>query len=174
MTAQATLGLILGDAEYRDAVHIALAPVVAAQVLSPGEHIGLTDDGKAARVEKCIGIVDPFLKKEVRAGERCWLFLYPNSIVALRHEWTHPSFPAEEGTKAASQKWLDNYAKEIGITAYELKSGAQDFLESGEYICEGGRWEGFRLHEDFWKHYQNATGTVVPESKQWSFFTCSC
>ena len=84
----------LADADARrDAVHIAVAPVVAGCCLSPGEHVGLDADGRASRaVSGHIGIVDPFLRCPVQKGERFWLFLYPGTVTSLRHVWTHPAF----------------------------------------------------------------------------------
>ncbi len=89
---QHSLGTILGPERHRDAVHIAIAPVVAAVPLAPGEHIGILPDGRAGRCDKLLGIVDPFLPKHAEIGERFWLFLYPNSITSLRHVWSHPAF----------------------------------------------------------------------------------
>jgi hypothetical protein len=83
--------LIDGDAR-RDAVHVAIAPVVAAETLSPGQHVGLTGDGRAGTSAAPIGIVDPFLTEDVREGQRFWLCLYPNTVTSLRHVWTHPAF----------------------------------------------------------------------------------
>ena len=80
----------------RDAIHVAVAPVEAAEDLEPGGHVILRV-GKAVRAEDgadAIGIVDPFLTAPVRAGQRFWLFLLPNSITSLRHVWTHPAFMA--------------------------------------------------------------------------------
>ena len=76
----------------RDAVHVAVAPVVAVELLLPGEHIGLYEDGRAGSAAKHIGVVDPFRRQEVQPGERFWLFLYPGTVTSLRHVWTHPAF----------------------------------------------------------------------------------
>ena len=76
----------------RDAIHIAIAPVVAAEELTPGQDIGPLADGRFGPCDKPIGIVDPFLRESVGEGERCFLFLYPNTITSLRHVWTHPAF----------------------------------------------------------------------------------
>jgi hypothetical protein len=91
--------LITEDGWYRDAVHIAVVPVTAAESLVAGEHIGLAMNSKSrvsADVSPHIGIVDPFLDKDrvIRTGDRFWMFLYPNTITSLRHVWTHPAFAA--------------------------------------------------------------------------------
>lgn len=82
----------------RDAIHIAVAPIVAAERLNPGTKIILRE-GKAEWCEReeytSIGIVDPFLKQPIEKGQRFWLFLNPDSITSLRHVWSHPSFKAK-------------------------------------------------------------------------------
>ena len=88
-----TVGKLLDGTEGRDAVHFALAPVIAGQWLHPGENVGLLDDCKTAVIaDDPVGIVDPFLTAEVKPGERFWLFLYPGTITSLRHVWTHNAF----------------------------------------------------------------------------------
>jgi hypothetical protein len=92
------LGSLIEDGDRRrDAIHIAVAPVTAAERLLPGQHVGLVAGdtehvGAMASPAGCIGIVDPFLRQAVEEGQRFWLFLYPNTITSLRHYWTHPEF----------------------------------------------------------------------------------
>jgi hypothetical protein len=92
------LGELISDSEQRrDAVHIAVASVTANELLQPGQHVGLQAPGVHEGVgpcEKNIGIVDPFLKGPVEVGQRFWLFIYPGTITALRHVWSHPLFTA--------------------------------------------------------------------------------
>lgn len=94
--ALATLGTIIDNTAARDAIHLAVEPVIAGENLHPGDHIFLRD-GKAygAIGEKLLGIVDPFLTVPVAKGERFWLIVYPRQITSLRHVWEHPSFPGE-------------------------------------------------------------------------------
>ncbi len=93
------LGSLIEDGDRRrDAVHVAVAPVTAAERLAPGQHVGLVGDGTEhvgpASPDGCIGVVDPFLPHPVEPGQRFWLFLYPNTVTSLRHYWTHPAFTA--------------------------------------------------------------------------------
>ncbi|MBA4062446.1 MAG: hypothetical protein C0501_01830 [Isosphaera sp.] len=92
------LGSLVTDGDRRrDAVHVAVAPVTAAEALDPGQHVGFAPAGQAEVVGPAdpgrgVGVVDPFLTAPVRPGERFWLFLYPNTVTSLRHVWTHPAF----------------------------------------------------------------------------------
>ncbi|HEY1190416.1 MAG TPA: hypothetical protein VGE74_22470 [Gemmata sp.] len=90
------LGHLITDGDRRrDAIHIAVAPVTAAEPLAPGQHVGFVTPGSTEAVgasETPIGIVDPFLTGDVLRGQRFWLFMYPNTVTSLRHVWTHPAF----------------------------------------------------------------------------------
>jgi hypothetical protein len=87
--------LIEGEA-FRDAIHVAVAPLEAAEPLSPGQHFRLTDDRRAVGAEPysdgAVGIVDPYLVARVEPGDRFYGFLYPGTVTSLRHAWTHPAF----------------------------------------------------------------------------------
>jgi hypothetical protein len=69
---------------------------------------------------------------------------------------------------------LEVVAEAAGLSLDELLAGARDHIETGRYLTEGGRWEGFYIPDDFWKHYEEFTGEVVPEEDQNNFFSCSC
>jgi hypothetical protein len=92
------IGQLITDGDRRrDAIHIAIAPVMAAVQLAPGQHVGLVQEGDLELVGPCdrnIGIVDPFLAEGVEPGQRFWLFIYPGTVTGLRHVWTHPAFTA--------------------------------------------------------------------------------
>ncbi len=94
------LGEVLDrEEEYKkDAVHVAIAPIRARELLQPGAHVAV-EDGEAflpTGREKAVGVVDPFLKAPLQEGERSWCFVFPNTVKGLRHEWDHPSFPDED------------------------------------------------------------------------------
>ena len=102
MVEQPVLGKLVTGSAHRDAVHVAVVPVVAGQDLLPGDHVRLVA-GRALRLGLgmrrapgvTIGVVDPFLDVAmVRKGECFWLCLYPGTITSLRHVWTHPAFQA--------------------------------------------------------------------------------
>jgi hypothetical protein len=182
-----TLGTIIGEGCGRDAIHLAVEPVVAACLLKPGSHVGLLADGRAGVVEKPLGIVDPFLGNYVQPGERFWLVVYPRQITSLRHVWSHPEFPENSVPAAAKygydEQWIRAFAEEVGISYTVLMDAAEAWVESkkhaeniwgGEYLCLGGLLEGKYVPEGFWTHYEAVTHTEVEEEHRGSFFRCAC
>src|SRR5579862_999478 len=174
-----TLGTIIGDQEKRDAIHLAVEPAVAAHQLRPGDDVGFVEGGVGS-CDNPVGIVDPFLKGLVRKGQRFWLVVYPRQITSLRHVWTHPSFPEEVSggisPLSSSEKWLRDYAASIPEHYDTLMEHAKYWVESEgtDYWCEGGRFEGMSVPDEFRLHYETVTGTPVAPEVRGSFFTCSC
>lgn len=123
------LGKIIDERQERDAIHVPIAPCVAASRLQPGQHVGLVSQGsiEVDAVGIRVGIIDPFLKTPVEPGQRCWLFLYPGSVTSLRHAWEHPAFavpPSSDDTRRQeSEKWLRQFADENRIDYAELVDG---------------------------------------------------
>ena len=88
------LGQILNGTEKRDAVHIAIVPVKAGYNLEPGEKIGIDREGEAvASGVKLIGVVDPLLKSGPVMDQWFYMWMMPDQISGLRHEWSHPDLP---------------------------------------------------------------------------------
>lgn len=165
------LGTLITADEYRDAIHIAVAPAQAGETLAPGQHVGFRPDGKLGGVDKVIGIVDPFLKQRVQEGERFWLCLYPKTVNNLRHDWSHPAFevkapvpPVLADPLDVSKMWIANYARLIGSDYEEVMRLA----EKGGDIFMGSR-EGMETPPEFKEHFRRITGK---ESQL--YFSCSC
>lgn len=100
-----TLGMIHFKPEGRDAIHLAVEPVVAGMNLEVGEKIGIIE-GTAYKTGASVytkdgeikapyhGIVDPFLPRGPQQLEKFWFVMAPRMVASLRHVWEHPDFPA--------------------------------------------------------------------------------
>ena len=198
------LGKVIEGDAFRDAVHIAVAPVVAAEKLWPGQQIGMTAvtiaDGTtstAATSAQPIGIVDPFLPHPVDVGTRFWMWLTPGTITSLRHEWEHPAFSANSPSLSDTEKstevalaWMHKFAekheyypnyytegeKSVQLTAEQMVEAGREFLLSGEVYTQKG-FESLRNEFDpeFWSHFAVITGMEVPNYyKESNPFSCNC
>ena len=180
-----TLGNVIDSSQKRDAIHIAVEPIQAAEILAPCDHVGIVN-GKATKYVKAaelIGIVDPFIKGCVRDGEWFWLMVYPRQITSLRHVWSHPKFAeadvfkeeiVQPEIKSYSEKdKISDFASGLGLSYYELLEAAKDYIRDGDYI-NVGELEGLDLPEGFWDHFVEVTGVEVPSSNRYSFFNCAC
>ena len=138
------LGTLLTPEAKRDAIHVAVAPVVAGENLRPGEHVGVSPDGVASGSRPFVGIVDPFLSVHVKPGERFYLFLYQNTVTSLRHEWTHPAFGGAPPFKSANEA-SDAYAEsERWLRAYAEKKNEYTVGKSGKEAAYQELLEGLR------------------------------
>lgn len=169
------LGTIPEDTAQRDAIHIAVAPVVAGEKLLPGQHVGQVADGKFGVCENPIGIVDPFLMSPVEAGKRFYLCLYQNTVTGMRHHWSHPSFGAYDPMEE-SRRWLEAYAAKL--KPYDVENGnAFDLLirelKSGELFGHGSDLHGLYELDDAEElrfHASRYLGIPI----EWGKFTFSC
>ncbi len=178
--ALATLGTIIDEFAGRDAIHLAVEPVIAAEKLYPGQHVGFVDGGVGTKGDH-IGVVDPFLEGFVAPGQRFWLVVYPRTITSLRHVWEHPAFsgvsePAVVTDKAHSEQWLRDFIARSDCPPYEMvitKAISNDSW-SPEYL----HFDGYDAHGDipaeFWDHVEVVTGTKIDRSARAEYFSCSC
>jgi len=167
----------------RDAIHIAVIPLVAAEILIPGQHITINDMGQACgSVLAPIGIVDPYIMEgKIKPGQKFWMFLYPKTVTNLRHDWEHPVFKAVEEKitnqvkidKKASEIYLINFAGALGLTCSNLIRRMTSIL--------GGEEDWIHLNFDIpdydpveaWMHFEIITGLNV-ENKNKNFISCAC
>ena len=154
MREEIKLGKILEIGEgAKDAIHIAVAPVVAGEDLEPGQHIGVDKFGFATSNAFLIGIVDPYLAEGPYKGQRFYICLYPYTITSLRHEWTHPNFPMSEkqlSEREQSERWLREYA--MRMNSYDNPEIAFQRLIEGlktkDIISHGTDLHGFYELDD--------------------------
>lgn len=183
---QTKLGQLIDGTQMRDAIHIAVAPVIAATMLSPGDDIGFVASNQemVGHVSRPIGIVDPFLKSDLMAGERFWMFLYPNTITSLKHVWTHPAFMGESATssdifKSESERWMRAWAIKHMSEDYYGDDGQRSAEVAYADAIEAGRTHSIGPYEDardhidgeWWSHWEAITGQ---RGERDTFFRCAC
>ena len=176
------LGQFPNQYAQRDAVHVAIIPVVASSYLSPGERIGVKVVAGVPHSEddpeEFIGIVDPFLHRRVKKGECFYLCLFPGTVHGMRHHWLHPQFQSKaepnEDKKEMARLVIEKCADEAGISLDEIIRAANDYLDNSKYLCEGSRWCGHWINESFWDAFELFTGRNVPSDDRGSFFSCWC
>ncbi len=187
-----TLGSIIDESQKRDAIHLAVEPVVAGSILHPGGHIKVID-GVAYKtaVGEGTGIVDPFLHKPVRKGERFWFVMYPRMVHSLRHVWSHPDFPDEvvapAPNKTESEKWLRDFCEKHDCPDYDtvlelvekgsLPSPDEEYYPNGgEYTAEYLLFCGSDAHgeipREFWEHMEIVLGRKLEFHP--TYFSCTC
>lgn len=180
------IGQIIIGPQVKDAIHCAIMPVVAAEKIPAGAHIGLSNDGKACRGTTHLGVADPFLKTKILAGDTFWMFMYPNTVANLRHEWDHPALAKIEKIKQkeksqTSKEWLENYA------LYNVYSG-RGYSEEQAYEAllsqvKGGdlTFYGKDCHDlcdvpdsdELFQHLSVVLNRQIG-AENFSYFSCSC
>lgn len=196
-----TLGTCpLDEAQKRDAIHLAVEPVTAGEGLHAGQHVRV-EKGVAFGVtrgdESALGIVDPFIPRRLKAGERFWFVMYPRKVTSLRHVWSHPAFADEPliapdpdvvvitRRKSESEEWLRAFVADSPISSYDVliraaiegsaREPGEDYygltIEDG-YVCTIGTSSGGDIPSEFWDHLEVVTGRKFTDRA--TYFSCSC
>jgi hypothetical protein len=179
-----TLGTIIQTGK-RDAIHLAVEPVIAGERLWPGHDVGIVDGKATTKATKKLGIVDPFIKGAVPEGEMFWLIVYPRTITSLRHVWEHPDFsgyvgpdPEEvrkEQEKDESEEWLREFCHTHDIPAYgEVVENFLRGKSDGEYFHFSGTDASGSIPDEFWDHMEKVTGKEIKSRQRAAYFSCSC
>jgi len=200
MMSDVGIGKLITSEQKRDAIHVAVAPVVAQQKLYPGQRIGLVERSQhfVEADPGGEGIVDPFLLGPVFPDQSFWMFLMPNTVTGMRHEWQHPAFqplPDEmnrkiaadpEGVRAATdlenaRSWMQDFARECRLSYEEVISAGREYVKTGEYFTqyndESARDAIYCGNNKklFWDNFEILTGVKVSEEdRDGSVFSCSC
>ena len=184
-----TLGSIIGPEEKRDAIHLAVFPVEAGELLQPGQHVSVFyEDGEGlayrALPGKGVGIVDPFLRQPVQADQRFWLVVYPREIASLRHVWEHPNFPpsgeapellVDPRNRGTSLLWLEAFSRERDIELGALLTAARERRGiNDEYLTIYGDDANGDIPDEFWHHIEILDDVRIPEPERAKYFSCSC
>lgn len=74
--------------------------------------------------------------------------------------------------KLKAEEWLQNFAVYKDLTYEELMDAANNWENHEEYLCDGGKFEGEYIPDEFWDHYEIVTGKG--DLRRGNFFTCSC
>lgn len=169
MSEQLGLGKIITTPQQRDAIHIAVVPVAAGQKLKAGDKVFINRNGMAELgAIGSVGVVDPFLTVSVQHGETFWLYLNPGSITSLRHDWTHPAFPAVAMT--AAHAYLEGMADRLGSSLDEVLHA----IDAGHFCLPNDLNEyGVELDDVFWANYTAYTGKPKPANDP-GYFRCAC
>ncbi len=181
-----TIGQILDESAQRDAIHICIFPAISDEdYLHAGCEVGLAYGTtnllrrKSKNYDlKPIGIVDPFLRDSLKKGERCWVFLFPNSVIGMRHHWEHPEIDhAKPLPTNESELWLRHFADKWNMDYDEMIASAIEGsyataqgvdLHSGSELDDG---DEFR----FWEHIEKMTGKTFSKKHKVNFtWSCSC
>lgn len=196
-----TLGTIIDDKQKRDAIHLAVEPVIAAEPLYPGDHITVIEGKAYKRKEgQGLGIVDPFLIGGLSVGDRFWFVMYPRMVHSLRHVWAHPAFPDEVKEKVEdkekelleakkkSEKWLRDFIDNAHCPSYEavmeaIREGSSSYgggdgdgyyiyIKDGNSIHVSGWDAGGYIPDEFWDHVEIVLGRKI--NNRPDHFSCSC
>ena len=192
-----SIGQILTGNEERDAIHMAVMPVIAGSELFRGQRIAIKygtsnvaipsfDEYYTYGQAPSVGIVDPFLSRDapdhnrVRPGEWFWMFLQPNTITGIRHQWTHPTIDHPAQSKNESELWLHQFAEQWSFDYDQMISAATNPDDEDPYITAYGRDLHSREelgddHDLFWFHLGVVTRRVydTPHRNKVTW-TCTC
>ncbi len=202
-SAKVELGKLVEDMSIgRDAIHIAVIPVIAAEKLYPSQKISCNDLLYAVsdNSDRYMGIVDPFLTSPLFKEDKFYMMLKQDSITGLKHVWSHPIIDSickdrlenEEDVMddtsriSDSMIWMRNFAKKLNMTYSSLMLLADNMFEGENYKIDsngnitdyGGEdardlWYSESIQ--FWIHYAIIRNLPpIKETDDLGGFSCAC
>ena len=166
----------------RDAIHVAVMPVIAGEdYMHRGDkvkikfgttNVVLSDEYND---DDYLGIIDPFLpERTIREGDAIFVFLRPGTITGLRHEWTHLILDCEPASLSEAEIWLHEFAERWRFDYEEMIREAMSkdgcIVARGRDLHSAGELDHGE-EERFWECIKSLTGKDKDESVSWS---CTC
>lgn len=145
--------------DTRDAIHIAIIPLIAGEDFWHKDPVRLGSDktkGYCGAYGSCIGIVNPWRKGPVKKGELFWCVLNPDTVTGMKHYWQHPDFPNEVTIESLTEEisvesiiekpmneqseeehliWLKTFADEWNFDLNELIFNAKSTDQENDWRC---------------------------------------
>lgn len=147
--------------------------MVAACDIAPGEHVGIVRDGVAGKCEPFVGIADPFLKENVKEGQKFWLVLYPKTVTGIRHHWKHPLFQDNPEDEKDSREWITAFAERWDYSFDKFMAGAREYIEKASELDDN--WKQLEVPDEewaaFWEHFHTLTGLSIGDREK-EFVIC--
>lgn len=189
------IGQLIEGSAQRDAIHVAVVPLVAGETLYRGTRVRLKSGSlevvlKGDYNEDAIGIVDPFLSDDycwrLEKGQRFWCFLFPGSVTGMRHEWQHPAFMNVRPPGSMDEEWLREFADRWNFDWDELIQAATCARDpnaeewEGPYVTARGvdlhsAGELGEDHDLFWEHLEGYTGQKFDQAhREGMGWSCTC
>lgn len=196
MSDTSNIGLIHNKDLPKDAIHIAIAQVRAGEELKAGDRVGFKEGNEVVfKDTNTIGIIDPFIEGKVAKDCLCYLFLFPNTVTSLTHNWEHPLFNRTPERIEVARKWLgdncgDYYDYGYGDPDGRVKeySNAENFIDmfsKGEFTWFAASGDDFSeyynsnkdgtFRKQFWDNLEIVTGVLATKKQRdQEYFACSC
>ena len=177
----ASMGRIHKTDLGRDAVHVAVLSCTATNRMPPGAKV-VVSHGNYVRTalthETAVGVIDPFIKtRAIEPGWRVWVFLYPNTITGLKHQWSHPVIDNLQPPDL-SMKWIEKFASAISQSYPALMDAAQRYGQNGDWTSDNNenyKNVDYHVWAVFWRHFSIVTGEELrPNLSNSCPYTCSC
>ena len=174
----------------KDAIHIAVVPLIAGERLYKGHKIKLkfnTDNvalDASYDEENAFGIVDPFLDEySVEAGQEFYGLVFPGTVTGMRHEWQHPKFGIAKRELDEHEAWIRDFCDRWKFDYDELISTALSKSDNSEYdryiVAQGrdllSREELGEDHNLFWEHLEGMMSQKFDEKhREGMGWSCTC
>lgn len=187
------LGKLIDDEKNpkKDAIHVAIIPLIAGQELYRGHKIKLKFNTLDVALdaeyddENAFGIVDPFLSDYyVPEGKKFYGLLFPGTVTGMRHEWQHPLFNQNQIKQDLNEHeaWIRDFCDRWNFDYDELISAATSENKDpyGRYVVARGRDLHYKDelgedHDAFWEHLAGLTGKVYnKDHKDGMGWSCTC